>query len=40
MIGAFETGKYRNLFVEYGYDEQEVEKMKEFILRSEAIWAM
>lgn len=26
MAGAYETKQYRNVFAEYGYSEQEIEK--------------
>ena len=26
MAGAFETGKYRNVFAEYGYPEAEIQR--------------
>jgi hypothetical protein len=26
MAGAFESGRYRNVFVEAGYSEQEIER--------------
>ena len=29
MAGAFETGKYRNVFAEYGYPEAEIQRRVE-----------
>ena len=26
MAGAYKTGKYRNIFKEYGYPEEEIQK--------------
>ena len=29
MAGAYKTGKYRNIFKEYGYPEEEIQKRVE-----------
>ena len=29
MAGAYKTGKYRNVFKEYGYPEEEIQKRVE-----------
>ncbi len=33
MAGAYETKQYRNVFAEYGYSEEEIEKRVQETLR-------
>ena len=33
MAGAYKTGKYRNIFKEYGYPEEEIQKRVEDLTR-------
>ena len=40
MAGAYKTGKYRNIFKEYGYPEEEIQKRVEdtFNTKPVMIW--
>lgn len=31
MAGAYKTGKYRNIFKEYGYPEEEIQKRMDLV---------
>lgn len=33
MAGAYKTGKYRNIFKEYGYPEEEIQKSRGYLTR-------